>query len=336
MVRFVGDAFRLQRAQLSNSRNELYNAVTRIVDSLHKVASNTSDISMETGRLAGDNSLRETSLLISIEDGLSTVAESLRKSAGDSRELSGAVVSSSAQIGEISRFVDDIEETGSNVELIALNARVKAAHSREKGATMGVLAESIQKVSLQSLSHATSVAEILQEISVTTGLLKEHITGGLEQRESLVEELLTSMDVLLETLRSINQEVRSNLRRLDEQGGSLSAEIDGSVGRVEVHHRFSRMIDEIDGAMEMIENESRGLVAESGEGYQSEELEAMACRYTMEAERRIHKNTTSGADNVSTHEMEDVFFDFSTGDGLEDASTDSPAEDELGDNFELF
>lgn len=71
-----------------------------------------------------------------ISRGLATVTGVLSKCSKTDRELAEIMQKVAQTIGEISGFVTDIEEIGSEIDLIALNSQIKAAHTGVEGAAL--------------------------------------------------------------------------------------------------------------------------------------------------------------------------------------------------------
>ncbi|HIJ94804.1 MAG TPA: hypothetical protein HPP94_03490 [Desulfuromonadales bacterium] len=74
-------------------------------------------------------------------------------------------------ICDIAIFVTDIETIGSEIDLIALNAQIMAAHTGSEGAALCVLAEAIKRLSDEAIHQTDSVASILKKIHSATELL---------------------------------------------------------------------------------------------------------------------------------------------------------------------
>ena len=113
--------------QLSHGRDELVSAISRVVERLHHIASRLSGISEEVVRLAGFTDKEKISFMSELNSSISSVVGSFHQNEETGKELAGAVSAVAAMIQELSAFVNDIEEIGSEIRLIALNAQIKAA-----------------------------------------------------------------------------------------------------------------------------------------------------------------------------------------------------------------
>ncbi|TVM28184.1 methyl-accepting chemotaxis protein, partial [Oceanidesulfovibrio marinus] len=102
-------------------------------------------------------------------------------------------------------FLEDIEEVGSEIELISLNASVKAAHTGEKGKALGVLASSIQQLSQQAGGRTESVKDIRGSIGEASNHLKSNDEACMDS--SHVTDIVTILEQILEGIRRIDEEV---------------------------------------------------------------------------------------------------------------------------------
>ena len=153
----VHDVCELQVIQLNNSVNEFSTAVSDIITNLNSVNENVTSISNTTISLLGENSIFSNKSILLIQKELSAIITGLSKSAEISNELSGSIKSIVGIVSDLSKSVFEIEEVGNEIEIIALNARVKAARTGIKGSSLDVLAEAIQKLSLDAKNHTGSV-----------------------------------------------------------------------------------------------------------------------------------------------------------------------------------
>jgi len=161
----VRENCKLQKAQLKHSRDEIVGAVKGIIKNLSNIAVSITEMTKETKKMVGDVDRTGASFLIEIERHISSVTASLIKSAREYKELSDVTASAAKNAGQMTNYVNDIKETGTQIELIALNARIKATHTGEKGAAMGAIAEAIQQLSLESKEKTVTVLEVIENIS---------------------------------------------------------------------------------------------------------------------------------------------------------------------------
>jgi methyl-accepting chemotaxis protein len=216
-------------------------------------------------------------------------------------------------VGEIASFVGDIETIGEEIKLIALNAQIKSAYTGEEGAALGVLAEAIQRLSIDAIDHTTVVSRTLQGIITVTQGLNSGVAIETSSLEAEVHGMVQSLNSLLDVLRRVNESLLGSLSRMDQAVTLLSSEIDQVTAGISVHLKVSRVLQEAVLGLGSITAEARRIAPDTGQGANLEEL---ASRYTMLSERRIHQGLSYSAPAPTPAAFGD--------------------DDGMGDNVELF
>ena len=125
---FVRDVCNLQHAQIQQSKDELTNAVVKIIHNLHTISTSVGEIQKVTEEVALASGTGGVSFMEDIDTGISSIIECMRANSEEQAKITDTVNSSSVMVSEMSVFVHDIETMGMKLQLIALNARIKAAH----------------------------------------------------------------------------------------------------------------------------------------------------------------------------------------------------------------
>ncbi len=150
---FIFDICSLQSMQLKQSIEEFIDAVNDILSNLSSVGDNIKSIFTEATSLLNDNDISSKSSLKSMKEELAAISNGLKKSIENGNELSNSINSVVAVVDDLSKYVLEIEDLGSEIEIIALNARVKATRTGTIGSALGVLSENIQRLSIDAKSH---------------------------------------------------------------------------------------------------------------------------------------------------------------------------------------
>ena len=140
------------------------------------------------------------------------VLEAMNLFAGKSAEVADLIGSVAGTVAEMTEFVSSIEEVGAEIELIALNASIKAAHTGEEGKALGVLAQAIQRLSVEARDRTSAVSEVLRSISDASAALekasdtgeKQHQIDQYAQRQT---ELMQVLDALSDKMSAAAGEV---------------------------------------------------------------------------------------------------------------------------------
>jgi methyl-accepting chemotaxis protein len=278
----------LQAAQLTHAASELSAAVENILENLRGVAGMEEAISIEARNMAGSADASGSSFFKDMESNLTSVAVALQRSASENRSLVVALEGVDGTIEEISLFVDSIETIGEEIELIAINAQIKAARTGEDGSALGVLAEAIQRLSLDARSQTSTITGMLKSITDASGDLCRDVAAETSAMETGVLEITANLGELLQMLSKVNKKFMSLLENIGSSVGSLNADIGSAAAGITVHQRIGavldKVIDELAGLVSMI----RPKVQSSPGAAAPVNLADLAGRYTMHSERKIH------------------------------------------------
>jgi methyl-accepting chemotaxis protein len=318
----AGDVCELQDAQLRFASNELYTAVCTIIDNLRDIAAKQSVIAQETMTITGATGSTDSSFVDVMTKGMVAVTAVLTSCAWSDQNMADIMKKVAQTIDEIANFVTDIEAIGSEIDLIALNAQVKAAHTGPEGAALGVLAEAIKRLSDEAVRQTGSVAATLTGIHAVT----EHLLADSQSEEGRLGTRIASMqDELSEILRAMgdmNAEMHSVLTGLNEEVLSLTQDVDQATSGVDVHERTKVMADVVLEDLQKIVTSSRLIEPASNEF--KENLRHMEEHYTMESERHIHEALARKRSGLSPVAVEKIVVN------------SSADESEFGDNVDLF
>ena len=283
----AGDVCELQAAQLRHASSALYSAVCSIMDNLRDVARQQMEMATETQTVTGVADSTGNSFVDDMSQGLSAVTAVLGICAKEDQEMSNTMKKVAGTIGEIAGFVSDIEEIGSEIDLIALNSQIKAAHTGREGASLGVLAEAIKRLSLDAVIQTAAVSQTLSRVKEVTEHLFKDKDEDNDQLLFQVTAMENELTEILSTLGGINTDLFTLLAELNQRVRSLTDDVERTTGGIDVHLLTTRMAEEVITVLEKIVVHARELEPASTEF--KENLRHMEERYTMESERHIHE-----------------------------------------------
>lgn len=318
LAAFVADVLTLQDSQLHSADTYFSEAATRLRDSLSSLAGRIRDIGAAI--LAAVGEAGGESALASVEGGIATVKAQLGDFASQGEALGGIMDSVAGTIAGMGGAIEAIEEVGAEIELIAINASIKAAHTGEAGAALGVLALAIQRLSVDARRQTDAVAAILTKISQASQTLQE--TASRHNDQSASWRVVDELDAALAATR--DNAARTAKLFADLQGASLRLGDDAAavVGGVDFDRAIGERLAAIRKTLDEQVAAARRYAPQGGSG-RSARLRTLYDRYTMEAERAVH---------------EAAFGLAPAGAAQPAAATETvPAETgEFGDNVELF
>ncbi|MCE5242275.1 MAG: hypothetical protein ABFD98_03105 [Syntrophobacteraceae bacterium] len=323
---------RLQGQQLDSSRDTLVEAVENIIHNLHAAARNISDMSLEAQQVAGIGSERDSSFLSGLESMLTDVSAVLGEYLAANRRLSEATHSVAKAVSEMAAFVKSIEKIGFEINLIALNAIVKAEHIGERGAALGVLAEAVHALSLDTRSQSDQVSDLFRAVATAAEGIVRKIEEGMDGAGEA--EISGDLKVHIATIGEVNGDLLELTSRMEAAGKALSRDMDETASRIVVHRQAADAIGGILAAMGALtaQLELSGSGGDGGDG--TDDMEELASMYTMESERAVHHSLTDRPEQAPEDAPAAAAPQLPDAEVPEDP--DGKDDEDLGDNVELF
>lgn len=309
---------RLELAQVLHTKAEISETASCIGNYNQNISLNVNKILEHSGAFL--SSSETASSIQAIEENLSAVSGSLGKGHHTNESLASAINSLAGTIADSNRFVFEIEEIGAEIELIALNARIKAAHLGNEGAALGVLSEEIQKLSLKAKELSVEISGGLQNVLSAT---EELITSNKNDQETIEHEFNTIDGSLKNSLFCIQD---SNLR-LDSLKSELNISLKEMKAKLDLMNEGLKYNYDVLGeitSVEQILDDYLFFAASEGIEINHEDkeyLKSLSSSYTMNSERRIHQSLLAGQKEIY---------------GAQPKEETAHENDFLGDNIELF
>ncbi|HVN97186.1 MAG TPA: methyl-accepting chemotaxis protein [Syntrophorhabdaceae bacterium] len=305
IVAILADTGPVQIDQLEHARKEMGSAVATIINGLEAIARNLWSMLRETEKLTGIAGNAHSSFLADINYSVSFVVGSLEENREADEQLARAVGDLSDSIQNVSAHVDDIEEISSEIELIAINAQIRAAHMAENGGALGVLAEAIRNLSETTSKQTLAITSALESVREASVSLSAE-----SQRNGNGEDILamrTEIDSVLDFLGESQQTLSSLLTQLKKETSELTEAIQTVIKSVSAHTRTDEVVGKI---IKDFRNIVEGRKVEVGLATPTngDYLTRLAERYTMQQERTVHQARLAGT-NDSPSLKEDHFLD---------------------------
>ena len=294
----LADICQLQGAQLRHARDELLTAVARIIASLRGIAAEETRLADDIRALAGVAGEAGGSFFAEVERDLVMVNRFLAESAVANNHLTAAMTSVSGTVAGIATFVNDIEQIGEEIELIALNAQVKAARTGAEGAALGVLAEAIQRLSVDTQQQTLSISEALRRITSVTASLCRDVDAETKNLDQEASGMMADLRGLLAALRRVSEGLMAAVGSMAPVVSRLTGDIEAAVDGIGVQRTMDEVLSEAIEAMAGIVAEVHGQSAGAGHLLTAQRLRELADHYTMQSERKVHA-TVAGAGTLA-------------------------------------
>ncbi len=313
----------LQAAQLDSSKTRIVEAVSTIADALRGTVHDIGDLARRAREVAGLVDQAGGSVLQRLEDRLKPAIERLFEEREASAELTEVLRSVAAESDAIAAFVGEIQQIGTQIERIAMNASVRAAHTGAEGAALGVLAEAIQRLSADTRQRTSLAAAALHEVLQAAEEIKRRVDQGRDQTHGMDAEAYGHrLEQLIAQLDQANAEVTGRVQDIERTVRSLSSDIEATVEACSVREHARGALDPALALLRATEEAARRL-APAG-ALLAFDAERAQARYTTVGERHVH-HAVLGAGAVA-----------GAGAAAAVAVADTGTGSELGDNVELF
>lgn len=322
LINRVGDACELQEAQLQYATTALYMAVTAIISNLTEISGQQKLLARDIYNNSGLNNGTGRSFIDDVSFHMASITELLTSCAATNSDLAGIMAEVTDTVETITGFVADIEGIGHDINLIALNARIKAASTGADGASLCVLAEEIGHLSHGDAQRTDIITATLREIHTTTSTLFAETTSGEANLSARLIDMKTGLNTTLVAFAQMGSDLQSLLAQVQNQVNTLTGEIERITGAINVHQHCRDMADEVVAGLQQIFAQARALSPASAAF--KEDLRLMANRYTMESERKIHEGIAQKHGLLASTPRAPV------------ATSPKTADSEFGDNVDLF
>lgn len=321
--RLFGRICRLQHGQLSLACQEFLTATDNLTDNLHNLSSNVVAMAGDTRELfraadaGGDNQF------CSVLDVLKTIADYLDQTRNCHLSAGQQLALVCREIQTVSGLVEDVELVSEEMQLLAMNAAISAAHARQKGAGLDVIARNIHAVAEEASAYAQILAGACETI-VTHAYHLQEIERDTQSSSDDVGRLLNEARSRTATIEDSFARILDLATQVDGTAAALAEDVNEVVRTIDIKERFrERMVP----TLERLDGLSLS-VDEKVTATDSANLEALFGEleycYTMDSERRIHKQFIAEQDLVlSVQETERAVW------------SDNRHHD-LGDNVDLF
>lgn len=323
MVSRTGDVCELQVEQVRNATAELRAAVVSIIASLRDIGDRQSRLSTGVISATGTEGDAGSSYIVDLRRVLSRAGGVLRNCAETDLMLLNTLKQVAETISGMTVLVGAIEEISADIDLIALNAQIKAAHTGKHGVALGVLAEAIKVLSLQAIPQADALRQILSGVNDLTVDLVRTAEEKLSVLGKRVAGMEGQVDEIVSSLGRMNETVSRQLGDLVASVDGLNEEIREATENIVVHETVAGFTRQVMTVMEEVVAQARAEVPATSEF--NDNLRHMTAHYTMQSERRIHEAIASKR-SVKVEES------------VQSSTVDSGTVDnsEFGENVDLF
>lgn len=316
LIQKTNQSLIIQIAQLENAAKQMDQAGTRIRTSLEEIAGKSEENKKIVSVFDGNISSGESGKMECLESEISKLDSILHQWKNLEEELSQVIKPTTQCADQIDNYMNQMEKVAYKVNILSLNALIKATRNVKSGRAFEVLAEEISQQAKYSgeLSREASLklhtlTQKNKDMAKTLGLFEEQKSKAL----SIV--VLTRENA--GGLHDLNREIVQTVHSLIGKNDRLASEIIQLAESIQFDNLFRTKVTRCLQELEEIQNEIQKFLYDNHE-YLPEDpdanLDSLSNRYTMEKEREIHQ---------------EVIFSASTK-GESEAGEEIPPQDEAG------
>jgi len=304
-------------AQLRDTNQQMEQAVTQVGASFQRMVERAREGVSEASRLVGAEAGSAAAggvgaLLSASRDTLEDLMDRIVRDSEVCRKLVERMDTLGKHLDRIVRALADVDRIAFGNTILALNAKIEAAHIGERGAGFELVAQELW-------TQARKSQEITEGIRSTA----LRLAGDAKEAESdigelacadrgRIAELQSQVQAALDRLERAHGDMRQSVAEAGGRSEALAAEIATAVRTLQFQDRLGQRIVHIVEALESMQSSLQGRLAPLGrrpdsETGQSKAAELLSGTYTMAGERSVHA-AALGEQTVEEEVLNDVEF----------------------------
>ncbi|BCS31892.1 hypothetical protein TBR22_A10950 [Luteitalea sp. TBR-22] len=192
-----------------------------------------------------------------------------------------------ASLSGVFNNLDQIEELATALRLLAINAKIEAVRSGDRGAGFAVVADEMQRAGKESRAIAEQIRDGVAHMTTETSELAALLREGAQSDLTSIEASRTQVADTSEALAKNHQMLQQRIREGAELSRSLAEEISASVVGLQFQDRVNQRIGHVTEAL----THMRDALGHALPAIDDDTAEARAERQAL-VERRLHETYT--------------------------------------------
>lgn len=185
-----------------------------------KATKELSEEGSELLEITEDSAKKSQDGKVAIEE-MMDIVKTLENEYSKNRDMINNLISKFSEVKNVVNLIDNI---ASQTNLLALNASIEAVRAGEQGKGFMVVAEEIRKLADQTKKSTIDIAELIENISIETGNVKNNSECSIEVIKKGVEtsvEVIEKIEGSLVSSSMVYEEVKNVIDILNHQKNQI-------------------------------------------------------------------------------------------------------------------
>jgi len=313
----------LQHDQLDLAGQEFLEATDSLTENLRGMGMSVELMAGDTKTLFKATDACSANRFSSVLGVIKSIADCLQETQNIHQDAGSILTEVSQGVQQVAGLVEQVEFVSEEMQLLAMNAAISAAHARKQGAGLDVIAQNIQLVSEEATQHALKLAEECSRITDKSRQLQE-VERTTQAGVGGIETLLQDAQGHMMTLDDSTQRLQAIAGQVDREAARLCDDVAGVVLRVNLKTPFQAKLVPALERLAALGLWSGDRMAFSASGNLEQLFDELELGYTMASERHIHERFMDKQNiNISS-------------DNAEQSEWSANRDHGLGDNVDLF
>jgi methyl-accepting chemotaxis protein len=301
-------------AQLLDTNRHVEQAVARVGGNFQRMAESARESANQASRLVGATG----NAVAGSAGGVGELLSSSRATLGDlldrivrdgevCRKLVERMDAVERDIGQVMRGLADVDRISFGNTILALNAKIEAAHMGERGQGFEIVAQSLWEQSQQSERITGQIRATILRLAGDAKAAGSEIGGMASADQARTAALHGQVHGALDRLKQAHDDAVRAVADGAARQQELSVEIAAAVQTMQFQDRVSQQITHIAKALESMQTAIAaplGPVDASRAG-RAAAIDLLSNSYTMEGERTVHAAIT-GEEHTGGEVLDDV------------------------------
>lgn len=285
----------IQSAQLVQAKNDFDQAVYNIITSLGALESDMKMIVLESEHIAGFSFTNGSNFFSKIESRFVDIITSITEGGHTLEEMMISLSNINVMIRKMKLFMDEIADVGSEIELLSLNSRIRAAKAGDQGAALGVISESIQLLSYETREHITAMNVHAEQMVDVAEKFKHDIDDADPKSETnrALEEMIQQIRSAIAEFHETNTNNSKTFEENEKVCALISSQIDSVVSEISKNLEYSTLFTTSADILTSLTNQIYGTFSTTSVSIFDKRVDELKQRYTMHSERVVHAQVTN-------------------------------------------